>query len=161
MRWHGAPSPRPQDLLHRLALRQLVHQFVEGADLAHGRLLDRLDAHAADPALDQGARRVGPRRLGEERLDVGLLLQLRLKTLLRVAGQPADDRVDLGFRAVLFLRFGDIMRIDAGETHRIDAVLFFHGANLRRTLLPGNGGRLRVGPALALPKMRPTITCGL
>ena len=49
-------SPRPKDLLHRLALGELVDQLVEDADLAHRRVLDRLDADAADHAFHRGAR---------------------------------------------------------------------------------------------------------
>ena len=59
---HGAgllrPAVSPQDLLHRLALGEFVDQLVELADLLHQRVLDRLDAHAADDALDQRRVRV-------------------------------------------------------------------------------------------------------
>ena len=41
----------PQDLVHRLALGQFVDQFVEIANLAHGGLLDILDANPADDAV--------------------------------------------------------------------------------------------------------------
>ena len=44
--------PLPQDLLHLLAPRQLVHPFVEVADFAHHRLGDLFHADAADHALD-------------------------------------------------------------------------------------------------------------
>ena len=37
----------PQDLLHRLALGELVHELVEVADLLHQRILDVLDPHPA------------------------------------------------------------------------------------------------------------------
>ena len=48
----GRNATLPQDLLHLLAPRQLVHQFVEVADFAHHRLCDLFHTDAADHALD-------------------------------------------------------------------------------------------------------------
>ena len=61
-----------QDLLHRPALRQLVHQLVEIADLLHQRIRHFFHAHAAHHALDQRALRVHRRRAGEELLEAAL-----------------------------------------------------------------------------------------
>src|SRR6476646_2203668 len=54
-----APSGA-EDLLHRPALGELVHELVEVADLLHQRVLDLLDAHSADHACDQPSVRVQP-----------------------------------------------------------------------------------------------------
>jgi hypothetical protein len=53
-----ANSPRPcpsgpQDLGHRPTLRKLVDKLVEPANLLHQRVLDVLDAHAADDTGDE------------------------------------------------------------------------------------------------------------
>lgn len=127
----------PQDFLHLFALREFVDQLVEIADLAHQRLLDLFDPHAADNALDQFPRRIEFRRLGEEGLEVGLLFDMRIERSLRVARQPADDLVDLGLGPVLLLCLGDVVRIDAGETHGINAVLG-HGVKLGDRVRWGN-----------------------
>lgn len=55
----------PEDLLHRLSLRQFVDQLVEIADLPHQRVFHTLDAHAAHHAGNQRAVRVYRRRLRE------------------------------------------------------------------------------------------------
>src|SRR5262249_52766501 len=63
------------------------------------------------------------------------------EALLRVAGQPADNFVDFRCLAALLLDLGDVERIDAGEAHRVDAVVRgggLHGA------LPAGGGVLYV-----------------
>src|SRR5690606_12621186 len=65
---------------------------------------------------------IGARRLAEEILKAGPLLQLGVQTFLRVAGQPADDLVDRGLGPPLLLRLGDVERIDGGEAHGIDAL---------------------------------------
>jgi hypothetical protein len=46
--------------------------------------------------------------MGEEILEIHLLRQLLVERLRAVSGQPAEDLVDLGFRAALSLRLGDI-----------------------------------------------------
>src|SRR3989344_4766276 len=106
-------SPRPQHLLHRLALRQLVDQFIEVPHLAHERVLDLLDPIAADHAGDQEAVRVHRRRLGEKGLEVCPVGQQLLQLILRIAGQPADDLVHLRPRPPPLLRLGDVVGIDA------------------------------------------------
>ena len=77
-RWGGAGASGwlAEDFFHRLALCQLVHEFVQVADLAHQGVFDVLDAHAADNALDQAGIGVGLWGLAEEGADVDLLLQL-------------------------------------------------------------------------------------
>jgi hypothetical protein len=46
------PTLTAQHLLQLPALRELVHELVEVADLLHERILDRLDPHPADHAGD-------------------------------------------------------------------------------------------------------------
>ena len=61
----------PQHLPHCPPLGQLIHQLVEIPDLAHQRLLDCLDPHAADRAGDRSAGRVQRRGAGEELFESG------------------------------------------------------------------------------------------
>ena len=53
--WFGerriAGGSGAQDLVHRLALRQLVDELVQVADLLHERIVDILDACAANRPL--------------------------------------------------------------------------------------------------------------
>ena len=60
-----APPSGAKHLLQWPPLRELVHELVEVADLLHERVLDLLDAHAADHACDQPCVRVQPRHREE------------------------------------------------------------------------------------------------
>src|SRR4029453_6295383 len=93
-----------QDFLHGPAFGELIHQFVEVTYFSHQRILDLLDANAADDAGDLADVGVERRRLAEERLEALLLFDLRRERLGAVASQPADDFVQLRLRAALFLR---------------------------------------------------------
>src|SRR3954469_11086949 len=88
-------SRRAEDLLHRLASGKLVDELVEVADLLHERVLDLLYADAADHAGDELTRRIQRWSLGEERLEVRALLQLRAELARAVAGRPVQDLVNL------------------------------------------------------------------
>jgi hypothetical protein len=110
-----------KDLFHRLALGEFVDEFVEVADLAHHRLLNLLHADAAYDAGDQRAGGVHLRRVREEILEARLLRKLGFQRGLAVAGEPAEDLVDLGPGAALLLRLGNIRGIDACNGHGIDA----------------------------------------
>jgi hypothetical protein len=50
----------PQDLLHRLALRQLIDELVEVTDLPHQWFLDLFHTDATDDAFDE--RSIGVQR---------------------------------------------------------------------------------------------------
>lgn len=93
-----------QDLLLRLPLGEFVDQFVWVADLPNGGFLDVLHADAADHAGDKRSGWIYLRRPREEILEVGALCQLLLQRLLAVAGQPADDLINLRLRPTLLLR---------------------------------------------------------
>src|SRR5690606_40207353 len=58
------------------------------------------------------------RRLGEKSLEVAVLPDLLLQAGLAVAGQPADDLVNLFPGAILSFRFLNIQRVDLGERCR-------------------------------------------
>src|SRR5690606_10768316 len=62
-------------------------------------------------------------RRGEELLEARALIELALERLLGVAGEPADDRVDLGLRTPLVFRLLHVERIYLAHAQRIDAVL--------------------------------------
>src|SRR5262245_44261865 len=110
-----------EDLFHRLALGEFVDEFVEVADLAHHRLLNLLHADAAYDAGDHKAGRVHLRRVREEILKARLLRKLDFQRGLAVAGEPAEDLVDLAPGAALLLRLGNIGGIDARDGHGVDA----------------------------------------
>src|SRR5581483_880506 len=110
-----------KDLFHRPALGEFVDEFVEVADLAHHRLLDLLHADAAYDAGDQKAGRVQLRRVREEILEARLLRKLGFQRGLAVAGEPAEDLIDLGPSAALLLCLDNIGGIDARDGHGIDA----------------------------------------
>ena len=76
-----------QDLLHRLALGQLVDELVEVADLLHQRIVDVLDADAAhDPGDRRGVRvELG---LGEERPRTSSAVEVLLQRRVVVPGEP-------------------------------------------------------------------------
>src|SRR5688500_3326146 len=79
VRMRGGMASAPllsQDLLHRPAFRQLIHQLVHVPDVAHQRVLDLLDPDAADDAGDLADIRMQRRRFGEEGLEVLLLFDL-------------------------------------------------------------------------------------
>ena len=97
-----AGSRRAEDLLHRLASGKLVNELVEVADLLHERVPDLLYADAADHAGDELPRRIQRRSLGEEPLEVRALLQLRAELARAIAGQPAQDLVNLLLRPTFF-----------------------------------------------------------
>ena len=77
-------SLRPQDFLHRLPSRRLIDEFVEVADFAHQRVLDILDADAADDA-----RRADP--------------------VFALSTQPAEQRT-----SAMRMRFTDAAPVTAG-----------------------------------------------
>ena len=78
-----------------LPLGEFVDQLVEPADLLHQRIVDRLDAHAADDAGDPLRVGMQRRRLGEEGREVRAAVELPLQAGGVVAGQPEDHAVDL------------------------------------------------------------------
>src|SRR5690606_33477513 len=109
-----------QNLLHRLALRELVDQLVEIPDLLLQRIRNLLDANAANDALDQRARGIQGRRLREKGLEVAFPIDLLLQAGFRVAGQPADDPVHFLVRPILALGLLDVQRIHLRELDRAD-----------------------------------------
>lgn len=119
--WHPL-LPSPQNLLHRLPLRQLIDQLVQPPNLLHQRVGDFFDADAADDALDLRGVGMEGGGFGEEGLEVGLPFDLPLQAGGAVAGQPADDLVDFRPRAVFAFRLLDVERIDLGERHCEDAM---------------------------------------
>jgi hypothetical protein len=121
--WHRRDASLPQDLLHRLSLRQLVDELVEVADLSHQRVFNVFHAHAAHNALDQRAVRMDPGRLGEEGLEVALPFDLPPQPRPVVTRQPADDLIDFFLRAVLAFRLLDVQRVHLREFHRENAVV--------------------------------------
>lgn len=129
------PALRPQYFLPRFSLGQLVDQLIQVADFAHCLFFDVFHADAAEDAFNQGARRIRVRRLLEEGLPIGLLVELDIELILTVSGQPANDFIDFGFGASLPLRLGDIMGVDNGEAHFVDPVVG-HGR------LPGQRGTI-------------------
>src|SRR5690606_40003654 len=82
------PSLRAHEFLHRLAAGEFVDELVEIADFAHERVFDLFDADAADHALNQRARRVEGRGVGEEGLEIRSRFQDGLK--LRGAGARSE-----------------------------------------------------------------------
>src|SRR5262245_30323475 len=149
-----------EDLFHCLALGEFVDEFVEVADLAHHRLLNLLHTDAAYDAGDQKAKRVHPRRVCEEIFEARLLRKLSFQRGLTVAGEPAEDLVDLGPGAILLLRLGKIGRIDACYGHGIDAApvgggpgcCLFHGGY-------SSGGPVTTG-VTSMPSPVKTVMCG-
>src|SRR5688572_436893 len=139
-----SPSDLPQDLLHRPSFCQLVDQLVEITNALHDRVLNLLNTDTAYRARHERARGIHP-GFGNEGLDVRPLLENAIQLLLGVASQPADDLVDLGFRASLFFGFRDIVRIDTGKTHRVDALergtIGLHGDECYRTQVNTGPGR--------------------
>ena len=120
----------PQDLLHRLTLGEFVDEFVHVADLLHQGVLDVLDADAADDAFDQGSLGIHGGGVGEEGLEVDLVLDLLLEAGGVIAGQPTDDLVDLGLGALLALGLLDVERVDLREGDGEHA-LVVHGGSCR------------------------------
>src|SRR5215218_10486971 len=118
--WCAPGLRRAEDLLHRLASGKLVDELVEVADLLHEWVLDFFYADAADHAGDELPRRVQRGSFGEEPLEVRALLQLRVEFALAVAGQPAQDRVNLLLRPALLLDLADVERVHARDARPVD-----------------------------------------
>src|SRR5690606_13249846 len=93
------------------------------ADLSHDRFFDLLYTDAANHAGDQGSRRVEARGFHKESLEVDRIVKPRLQCVRIIAGQPADNLVDLRFRAPLLFSLCDVVRIDARNAGRIYPVL--------------------------------------
>src|SRR5690606_33149361 len=138
-----------QDARQLLPARELIHQLVEPADLLHQRVLDLLDAYAADHALDEAHVGVHTRRLGEEGLEVGTVGDDLLELLLGVAGEPGDDGVELLLRASLLLHLGDVQRVDAAEGHLEDLLLPVHAGLLRPVRVRAQPGQAESTPRAA------------
>jgi hypothetical protein len=98
-------------------LAPFVPQFVQVADLLHERILDLLHPIAIDRAGDLGRVRVDPWRLGEERLEVDVLVDPLLQCLFLVAREQVDYGMNLNLRTTLPLCLGDAMRVHARERH--------------------------------------------
>src|SRR4051812_46245606 len=86
---------RLQYFFHRLTLCQFIDQFVQISDLTHRRLLDFLNSDAADYAFDQGSRGIQLGGVLEEGFKIGSLLQMSFQLSLIVAGESADDCINL------------------------------------------------------------------
>lgn len=129
LRYVGSP---PQHLPHRPALGELIHEFVEDADLAHGGVVDLFDPDAADDARDARAGGVHGGGLFKELPEGDALFQGGLQRFLRVAGEPAEHLVELGLCAALLFDLGLIGGVHLGDLHREDAVIGvgFHGGSL-------------------------------
>ena len=82
-----------------------------------------LSEKAADDAFDECPIRIHLGRLVEEGLEVGLLFDLGFEPFLGVAGQPADDLVDLSLRAALVLGLGHVVGIHGRKGSGIDPML--------------------------------------
>lgn len=121
---------RAEDFFHGFSLGQFVDQFVEEPDFLHERVGDFLDAVAADEAGDFGCIRVELRCLGEERFEVDGALEDGLEFRAAVSRQPADDDVHFLLGASLFFRLVDVVGVDGGEGHSVDAVVV-HGVGSR------------------------------
>jgi hypothetical protein len=87
-------------------LTQGEQTLAHPAQLLHQRVLDGLDADAADDARDEAGVRVQRRRLGEEGLEVDGKVDLPLQARRVITRQPADDGVDLGLRAAFCTYIG-------------------------------------------------------
>jgi len=81
----------------------------------HQRVVDFLDANAADYSLDFIGMWVYLWGLGKEGLKINLFLDLRLQAWPVIARQPVNNRVDFFFCATFLLYFLDIQRIHAGK----------------------------------------------
>jgi hypothetical protein len=57
------------------------------------------------------------RGLAKKGFEVAFLVELLLKGLFFVAGQPKDDGVHFGFDAPFSIRFLDVKRIDVRKQH--------------------------------------------
>src|SRR5690606_15363900 len=108
----------PLDPVERLARGEFVDDLVELAQLAFERVLDLLDAIAADHAGDQVAVRVELRSLREEGLEVGLARNLIGEARGVVSRQPFDHLVELGPGSSLSLHLLNVHRVDLGELDR-------------------------------------------
>src|SRR5688572_22710951 len=115
-----------QDLLHGPAFRQLIDQLVQVPDIAHERILDLLDSHAADDTGDPAGVRMQRWRFAEERREIRFSLNVLRQRPRGVACQPADDFVHLLPGASLGLGFPDVVRIYAGKGCGEDTMLL-HG----------------------------------
>src|SRR5690606_4320716 len=132
----AAWSSATEYLLHRLALRELVDQLVEIADLLHQRVLDLLDADPADDTLDQAAVRVDPGS-GEELLERRAGGKAPRQLSLVVPGQPADHLVQLSLRPSLPLHLRQVVRIDRRDARGEDPVHLPEPSRARQFPRPG------------------------
>ena len=71
----------PNNLRHRAALRELVDEFVEPANLLHQRVVNVFDPHAADDPRDERSLGVEMGRV-EEVGERGAALQMRTQFVL-------------------------------------------------------------------------------
>ena len=55
-------------------------------------------------------------------------MQLCIKFILTITGEPTDDLIHFGFRAPLFLGFGDVVGIDADNACSIDSMVCHDGS---------------------------------
>ena len=107
----------PEDLVQRLSLRQLIDQLVKLADFLHQRVLDGFNCHAADlPCNFRGLLRHMRSRL-EKCAIVGVGRRKLVQPLRGIAGQPADDLVDLLPGPSFAGSLADQQRVDRREFH--------------------------------------------
>src|SRR5918911_238989 len=113
----------PQNLIHRLSLRELINQLVQVANLPHEWVFNLFHAYAAHNAFDKRSIWIKQWRFGKEGLKVAFKFDLALQFRLAVARQPADDLINFFFRAVLAFGLLNIHRVNARKFHSVDAVL--------------------------------------
>src|SRR5688572_14549078 len=115
-----------QNLLHLSSFRQLVDELVEVASFSCQRILDLLDAVAADRAGDQLCTRI-QRRLFEKGRKRGLLFDQPLKLGLVEPRQPFDDPMELLPGSPFHLDFRDVMRVNGRKGHFRNALVVCGG----------------------------------
>jgi hypothetical protein len=120
--------PAPQHLRHRATAGDLVDEPVQDPDPLHERVVDLLDADAADHAVHLVGERVHPRG-GEEVLEGDLRGEVVLELRSVEAGEPGDHLIDLGLSAALALDLLHVEGVHRGERRREDPM---HGRSVGR-----------------------------
>jgi hypothetical protein len=110
--------PTPQNHLRCFALRKLVDQLIQVANLPHCGLFDVLHPDTTNHSFDQSPRRIQVRRFCEVGFNVCSFLELDFELFLVIARQPTNDFVDFCFRASLSLC--------PSKTMAVYAVIFDH-----------------------------------
>lgn len=125
-RGHKPPSSIAQDLLHRPCFGKFIDHLIKPPNISHQRFLDRFDPDATHHARDHVARGIHFWRSCEEVRDCHGCRQQGVQRLLRMSGQPADDRVDLRPGATLSLCLRHIGGVQSFQRHAVDAVRHSH-----------------------------------